>query len=120
MRQAFSGPIASVRTFLTRLLDGAIMLLTTQTHPSVGPSPEEPLVRVDSTQLSVTQVKERLAQSHHRSLREVGCEPADGSFVLWGTVTSYYTKQLAQALAGTVVGLERIKNRIVVETNESA
>jgi hypothetical protein len=32
-------------------------------------------------------------------------------------VTSYYSKQLAQALAGSVVGLERIKNRIVVELN---
>ena len=75
-------------------------------------------MRVDSKQLNIKQVEERLAQSHHGSLRRIGCEPADGSIVLSGTVTSYYTKQLAQALAGSVVGLERIKNRIVVALNE--
>jgi hypothetical protein len=37
--------------------------------------------------------------------------------VLWGNVTSYYAKQLAQALAGSIVGLARIKNRIVVKFN---
>jgi hypothetical protein len=68
-------------------------------------------------QLRVRQVRERFAQCHHRSLRNIGCEPVDGGFVLWGTVSSYYSKQLAQVLAGSVVGLERIKNRIVVELN---
>jgi hypothetical protein len=88
-----------------------------QTTPIVGPSLQQPAGWVDSTELSVKQVEERLAQSHHRSLRQIGCEPVEGGLVLWGTVTSYYSKQLAQALAGSVVGLERIKNRIVVELN---
>jgi hypothetical protein len=74
-------------------------------------------LRVDSTTSSVKQVRQKLVSSHYHSLREVGCEPVDGYFVLWGNVTSYYAKQLAQALAGSVVGLARIKNRIVVELN---
>jgi hypothetical protein len=79
--------------------------------------PQVHAVRIDATSLSVKQVQERFAQSHHLSLRQIGCEPLDDGVVLWGTVSSYYTKQLAQALAASAVGLERIKNRIVVELN---
>jgi hypothetical protein len=74
-------------------------------------------LRVDSTAFSIKQVRQKLVSSHYYSLREVGCEPVDDYFVLWGNVTSYYAKQLAQALAGSIVGLARIKNRIVVKFN---
>jgi hypothetical protein len=83
-------------------------------HVRVPQTPEAPN---DSSQLSVKRVRERLAQSHHRSLRQIGCEPVGESFVLWGTVSSYHIKQLAQSLAGSVVGITRIKNRIVVQEN---
>jgi hypothetical protein len=102
---------------LPRLLDGAIMSSTVQTVFNVYPLPQAHAVPVDSTQLIIKQVRERFAQSHRQSLRQIGCEPLDDGFVLWGTVSSYYTKQLAQALAASVVGLARIKNRIVVELN---
>jgi hypothetical protein len=85
---------------------------------NVYPLPQAHAARVDSTSLSVKQIRERFMQSHHQSLRQIGCEPLDDGFVLWGTVSSYYTKQLAQALAASVVGVARIKNRIVVELNE--
>jgi hypothetical protein len=93
------------------------MSSSVQTVLNLYPSLQAHAARVDSTSLSVKQVRERFAQSHHQSLRQIGCEPLDDGFVLWGTVSSYYTKQLAQALAGSVVGLARIKNRIVVELN---
>jgi hypothetical protein len=75
------------------------MSLSFQTTPFVRGSLQRPVACVDPTQLVVKQVREQLAQSHHRSLRGVGCEPIEGSFVLWGTVSSYYAKQLAQVLA---------------------
>jgi hypothetical protein len=95
------------------------MSRTTQTTLVANLSPQLSERWIDSTQLSVQQVQERLAQSQYPSLRQIRCESVDGSFVLWGTVSTYYTKQLAQALAGSVVGIERIKNRIVVELNAS-
>jgi hypothetical protein len=102
---------------LTPLHDGAIMPSSVQTVFNAYRLPQAHAVRVDSTSVSVKQVLERFAQSHHQSLRHIGCEPLDDGFVLWGTVSRYYIKQLAQALAGSVVGLARIKNRIVVELN---
>ena len=73
-------------------------------------------IELNAIDLRVKEVRQRLAQSHYGCLRQVGCEPVGGSLVLWGSVTSYYTKQLAQTLAGSIVGIEHIKNRIVVET----
>jgi hypothetical protein len=91
-------------------------LLTQTSHPTS----QTPALRIDSTQLDVIRIQARLAQSHHTSLRSVGCDAVGDSFILWGSVSSYYTKQLAQVLAGSVVGLARIKNRIVVEMNRKA
>ena len=91
-------------------------LLTQSCHPIS----QTHALRIDSTQSVITQIQERLAQSHHTSLRSVGCDAVGDSFILWGSVSSYYTKQLAQVLAGSVVGLARIKNRIVVEMNRKA
>jgi hypothetical protein len=86
----------------------------TTTMPSANP--RVPGKELNAIDLTVREVRQRLAQSHYHCLRQVGCEPVGGSFVLWGSVTSYYAKQLAQTLAGSLVGIEHIKNRIVVET----
>jgi hypothetical protein len=76
-----------------------------------------PSAKADDCQLSVDQIESRLKHSGYRSLRKVGCEVAGDSFVLWGSVPNYHMKQMAQALAGEVVGPAKIKNRIQVRVN---
>lgn len=100
----------------TKQFNGVVMSLTQHCHPIS----QTPALRIGTTELGVMQIQERLAQSHHTSLRNVGCDAVGESFILWGSVSSYYAKQLAQVLAGSVVGLAKIKNRIVVEMNEKA
>jgi hypothetical protein len=74
----------------------------------------------ERTDLIAARILEKFAQSHYASLRRVGCEAVDGSFVLWGSVGSYHTKQLAQVLASSVVELRNIKNRIQVRPYSKA
>jgi hypothetical protein len=73
--------------------------------------------KADDRQLSVEQIEARLKHSGYVSLRKVGCEVAGDSFVLWGSVPNYHMKQVAQALAGKIVGLAKIKNRIQVRVD---
>jgi osmotically-inducible protein OsmY len=80
-------------------------------------TPLRPHVGADHEQVSVEVIQERMKESGYLSLRKVGCEIAGGWFVLWGSVPSYYMKQMAQELAGDAVGLEKIKNRIQVRVN---
>jgi hypothetical protein len=84
---------------------------------STSPMCREASLRPDPSEPFVVRIREQFASSHHVSLRKIGCEAVGGSFILWGSVTRYYTKQLAQTLAGSVVGIERIKNRIQVQTS---
>lgn len=58
----------------------------------------------------------RLAGSGYPPLRRVCCEMASGVLTISGTVPSYYLKQVAQTLAGTVDGVTRIENRLDVRS----
>ncbi len=84
---------------------------------STFPMCREVSLRADPSEPLVARILEQFAKSQYISLRKIGCDAVGGSFILWGSVTRYYTKQLAQTLAGSVVGIERIKNRIQVQTN---
>ena len=76
-----------------------------------------PQVGADHEHVSVERIQDRLKHSSYLSLRKVGCEIVRDCFVLLGSVPNYYMKQVAQALAGEVVGLEKIKNRLQVRVN---
>jgi hypothetical protein len=74
-------------------------------------------IPIDGIELNMEQIRTCLGQSNYGSLRTIGCEFVGDYVLLWGSVPSYHLKQMAQVLAGGVVGLERIKNRIQVCPN---
>jgi hypothetical protein len=62
----------------------------------------------------VGQIRRCLRNSSYRALRGIECDIIDDCFVLRGSVSSYYLKQLAQTLAGNIVGLKKVENHISV------
>jgi osmotically-inducible protein OsmY len=59
-------------------------------------------------------LKRCLQASPYLQLRTIDCDCRDGVVTLRGRVTSFFLKQMAQTLAGGVVGMERISNQIEV------
>lgn len=59
-------------------------------------------------------VAQALESTGHPSLRKLDIEINGGIVVLWGEVTSYYQKQLAQETAQKVNGAGRVANGIEV------
>jgi osmotically-inducible protein OsmY len=62
----------------------------------------------------------RLAESRFRGssypeLRRVRCDFHEGVLTLRGKVSTFYTTQLAQALAARIPGVEEVVNRIEVK-----
>jgi osmotically-inducible protein OsmY len=65
---------------------------------------------------STERINRCLKHSSYTALRAVNCDTVRGCFVLGGSVPNFYLKQLAQEMAGKVVGLEKIENHIRVKT----
>jgi osmotically-inducible protein OsmY len=57
----------------------------------------------------------RLRGSSYPELRSVRCDFHEGVLTLRGTVSSFYTTQLAQALAARIPGVEEVVNHIEVK-----
>ena len=57
----------------------------------------------------------RLRGSSYPELRGVRCDYHEGVLTLRGTVSSFYTTQLAQALAARIPGVEEVVNHIEVK-----
>jgi hypothetical protein len=66
---------------------------------------------------STERINRRLKHSNYTALRAVNCDQIRGCFVLGGSVPNFYLKQVAQELAGEIVGIERIENHIRVRTS---
>src|SRR5262245_23058871 len=60
------------------------------------------------------EVSRRLQESSYPALRRIACDEHETVLTLRGRVPSFHVKQLAQALAAGVVGVEVIANRIEV------
>jgi len=69
----------------------------------------------DSPSQLAHEVRHRFGCSAYRPVREIECEYSGGVLTLRGGVSTYFLKQIAQELAGSVVGVTRINNRIVVD-----
>lgn len=63
-----------------------------------------------------TRVAHRLVGSGRTRLRHVEVHEEAGAVILRGRVPSFYLKQVAQALAGSVQGVTAIRNEVVVST----
>ncbi|MCC7334191.1 MAG: BON domain-containing protein [Pirellulaceae bacterium] len=59
-------------------------------------------------------VTRMLGNSPYSELRSANCEYHDGTVVLNGQVSSFYLKQLAQALVARVTPSSRIRNQLQV------
>jgi osmotically-inducible protein OsmY len=59
-------------------------------------------------------VKRRLEQSGYYSVRKINIHEHEGVLTLYGSVSSFYLKQVAQAAAAGVPGVEQIHNRVQV------
>lgn len=67
------------------------------------------------------EVSASLHGSGYAALSFVSCRaPDDGQVVLEGSVPTYYLKQMAQAFAQRVAGVQRIENRLAVRRAELA
>lgn len=62
----------------------------------------------------VADAQRRLRERDFRFTRCISCEYREGVLLLWGTVPSYYLKQLAQVSVRDCSGVEKIDNRIAV------
>lgn len=58
----------------------------------------------------------RLRSSPYRVLRILTCEFRRGHLIVDGTVPTYYMKQMAQETVRPVIGVEKITNRVSVQT----
>jgi osmotically-inducible protein OsmY len=61
-----------------------------------------------------TQVEQAIRKIGYPALRNVSVSQRDSAVILSGPVPSYYLKQLAQAAALTVSGVERLQNDLDV------
>jgi osmotically-inducible protein OsmY len=66
---------------------------------------------IDSMSL---EVERALHGSSHCGLRGVRCRFADGSVTLSGDVVSYYLKQIAQTIVGSLPQVQRVYNQLRV------
>ena len=64
-------------------------------------------------------VRRKILASPYAELRRMGFEYRDGVLTLRGVVKSFYLKQLAQALAMKMEGVDVVNNRLVV-VNDTA
>lgn len=76
------------------------MSLLTLPRPALGPRQN----RSDTTLEALARAS--LTASPYREIRHLRCEAVGGVAILFGSVSSYYLKQLAQSV---VLGLEGIK-----------
>lgn len=56
----------------------------------------------------------RFRRSGYPFLRQIRCDFSEGVLRLWGTVPTFYLKQLAQELASHTPGVEQVRNNVFV------
>ncbi len=71
--------------------------------------------RLEST---CVEVERALSSSSHIGLRRVRCRCTDGVVTLSGQVTSFYLKQVAQAIVGRLPAVRQIRNELSVQRAE--
>jgi osmotically-inducible protein OsmY len=62
------------------------------------------------------EVTQQLAGTGRLRLRSVQVNEANGTVILSGRVPTFYLKQLAQTIAGSVGGVATIRNEVVVSS----
>jgi osmotically-inducible protein OsmY len=65
------------------------------------------------------EAEQRLRRSRYLALQDVRCIAADDAVYLYGCLPSFYLKQVAQEIAASVEGIQRVVNRIEVHAPTS-
>lgn len=81
-----------------------------------APSPNQQQIGSRHDREIAVSVCNRLSESAYYLLRALTCEYHEGVLCLRGSVPSFYLKQMAQAIACQVEGVEECVNRIEVGT----
>ncbi|MFT4558928.1 MAG: osmotically-inducible protein OsmY [Porticoccaceae bacterium] len=63
----------------------------------------------------LAEVKRRLGESPYSAIKQIQLEFYEGVLILRGKVPTFYTRQVALALAMTVDGVELVDDRISVQ-----
>lgn len=74
-------------------------------------------LRNETDQRLEREVTKRLKSSGYSSLASLECEVEHGTLTLYGTVPTYYLKQLAQHYAGKADEIKMIQNHVAVVQN---
>jgi len=78
-----------------------------------------PPVRELLEQSVLAEARGRLQKSTYLSLRRISCEYLHGLLTIRGEVPTYYLKQLAQTLLGTLDGVAEVNNLLRVAAPQS-
>ena len=65
-------------------------------------------------QFVLDEARRRMQRSAYLSLRHLSCDFQHGMLTIRGEVPTYYLKQLAQTVVGTLEGVREIKNLVHV------
>jgi uncharacterized membrane protein len=82
---------------------------------------KRPVLRSRETPIAITHSQEiasaamaRFRACHNFEVGRLQCEVRDGTLIIYGQVSSYYLKQLAQETVRPAAGAYRIVNRVEV------
>lgn len=78
------------------------------------PNPVTPFLPLPRSSSLCRQSRFRLAETTYPALRRVEIEDRQGTLILTGRVSTFYLKQVAQAVVARVKGVKSIVNRIEV------
>ena len=73
---------------------------------------------LSKNQRITSSLRDRLQQSPYLVIRTIACEFRDGIAILHGTVPTYYTRQIAIAVAHGVDGVRELDDRIQVSDRQ--
>jgi hypothetical protein len=87
-------------------------MIVTKESPPTEKSPKD---QEDSPQRQIQEAAQAaLRSSGYRAVARLKCDVLEGTIVLSGTVSSYYYKQIAQAVVLRLASVDRVENLIVV------
>jgi hypothetical protein len=84
------------------------MIVAKESPPTEKSPKDSPARQIQEAALAA------LRSSGYRSVARLECDVLEGTIVLSGTVSSYYYKQIAQAVVLRLASVNRVENLIVV------
>ncbi|WP_160164418.1 BON domain-containing protein [Rhodopirellula baltica] len=119
-KQSFGNAWDTMPTVSMNMQVANMMLLQTMDRPTLVRHCKETPSRTVGYCVVTRAVLVRLRSSPYYVLRSLTCELLLGQLCLDGTVPTYFMKQMAQETVRTVIGVEKITNRVSVQSHAIA